>query len=154
LFDLVAPLTYQRAISPMLNSLFGSSTIPALEETARFSQTRHEVLVGNIANYGVPGYKTRDLSTGAFQQRLREAIDDKGRSLAADGSMRVFTSAQDGGMSAVHKDIDGMLFHDGSNVGMEQQVLEVTKNQNLHNLAVSILTHQFSLLQAAVSERV
>jgi flagellar basal-body rod protein FlgB len=47
-----------------------------------------------------------------------------------------------------------MLFHDGGSVGMEQQVLEVAKNQNLHNLAVSILTHQFSLLQAAVSERV
>lgn len=138
----------------MFSSLFGSSTIPALEETARFAQSRHEVLVGNIANYGVPGYKTRDLSNTAFQKRLREAIDDPGHSLAPDGSMRVFKNSQDGGMSAVHKDIDGMLFHDGSTVGMEQQVLEVTKNQNLHNLAVSIMTHQFSLLGAAVSERV
>lgn len=138
----------------MFASLFGASTIPALEETARFAQSRHEVLVGNIANYGVPGYKTRDLSTSAFQQRLRTAIDDPKTSLAQDGSMRVFSGANDGGMSVVNKEIDGMLFHDGSTVGMEQQVLEVTKNQNLHNLAVSIMTHQFALLGAAVSERV
>ncbi len=137
----------------MLSSLFGSSTIPALEETARFAQSRHEVLVGNIANYGVPGYKTRDLSTSAFQQRLRDAIDNKGSSIGPDGAMRVYKDAQDGGMSAVNKDIDGMMFHDGGTVGMEQQVLEVTKNQNLHNMAVSILTHQFSLLQAAIAER-
>src|SRR5436190_23199560 len=104
----------------MLTSLFGSSTIPALEETARFSQSRHEVLVGNIANYGVPGYKTRDLSQSAFQKRLREAMDDPAAALGADGSMRVFKNAQDGGMSAVNKDLDGMLFHDGGNVGMEQ----------------------------------
>ena len=129
----------------MFSSLFGSSTIPALEETARFAQSRHEVLVGNIANYGVPGYKTRDLSTSAFQRRLRDAIDDKGSSIGADGAMRVYKDAQDGGMSVVDKDIDGMMFHDGGTVGMEQQVLEVTKNQNLHNMAVSIMTHQFSL---------
>lgn len=137
----------------MFSSLFGSSTIPALEETARFAQSRHEVLVGNIANYGVPGYKTRDLSTSAFQRRLRAAIDDS-KSLGPDGAMRVFKGAQDGGMSVVDKEIDGMLFHDGSTVGMEQQVLEVTKNQNLHNMAVSIMTHQFALLGAAISERV
>lgn len=137
----------------MLSSLFGSSTLPALEETARFTQSRHEVLVGNIANYGVPGYRTRDLSQGAFQKRLRAAIDDPAKSLGPDGAMRVYSNAQDGGMAAVHQDMDGMLFHDGGSVGMEQQVLEVTKNQNLHNLALTIMTHQFGLLQAAVSER-
>lgn len=137
----------------MLTSLFSSTTIPALEETARFSQSRHEVLVGNIANYGVPGYKTRDLSTSAFQKRLREAIDNRNTSIGPDGAMRVYKSAQDGGMATVSKDMDGIMFHDGGTVGMEQQVLEVTKNQSLHNMAVSILTHQFSLLQAAISER-
>jgi flagellar basal body rod protein FlgB len=87
----------------MLASLFGNSTIPALAETARFSQQRHEVLVSNIANYGVPGYRTRDLSTQAFQQRLREAIASPRESVGLDGSMRVYESPQEGGMSAVDR---------------------------------------------------
>ena len=37
---------------------------------------------------------------------------------------------------------------------MEQQAAEVAKNQYLHNLTVSIMTNQFRLLQAAISERV
>ena len=43
---------------------------------------------------------------------------------------------------------------DGSDVGIEQQVTEVAKNQFLHNLSVSIMSSQFRLLQAAISERV
>ena len=47
-----------------------------------------------------------------------------------------------------------ILFHDGSDVGVEQQVLEISKNQFMHNLAVTIMTHQFHLLQSAVRETV
>ena len=46
-----------------------------------------------------------------------------------------------------------ILRHDGDNVGMEYQVSEMVKNQLQHNMALSIMISQFSLLQAAISEK-
>ena len=57
----------------MLPDLFGSTNIPALGEVLNFAQARHGVLAGNIANVNTPGYRLRDLSETAFQQRLKEA---------------------------------------------------------------------------------
>jgi flagellar basal body rod protein FlgB len=37
---------------------------------------------------------------------------------------------------------------------MENQVNEIVKNQTEHNLAAGILSNQFRLLRAAISERV
>jgi flagellar basal-body rod protein FlgB len=42
--------------------------------------------------------------------------------------------------------------HDGVNIGMEQQVLEISKNQMLHNLAITVMGSQFRLLQTIISE--
>src|SRR6201991_187215 len=61
----------------MLSSLFKSSSLPVLEQVVNFTETRHGVLAGNIANLDTPGYKTRDLSPELFQQRLKEAIETK-----------------------------------------------------------------------------
>jgi flagellar basal-body rod protein FlgB len=48
----------------------------------------------------------------------------------------------------------GILRHDDSNVSLEQQVAEMSKNQAQHNLALTILTNQYRLLQTAISERI
>jgi len=67
----------------MLSTLFGSSTIPVLEQTVNFTQARHGVLAGNIANLNTPGYKTRDLSPVEFQKRLKEVERSSGISSAS-----------------------------------------------------------------------
>ena len=54
--------------------LFNQTTIPVLEQVVNFSQARHTVLAGNIANLDTPGYKTRDLSPEGFHARLHEAM--------------------------------------------------------------------------------
>src|SRR4029079_7600718 len=61
----------------MLSSMFQSSSIPVLEQVVNFTEARHGVLAGNIANLDTPGYKTRDLSPALFQQRLKEAIETR-----------------------------------------------------------------------------
>ncbi len=50
--------------------------------------------------------------------------------------------------------METIQFLDDSNVGIEQQVTEIAKNQFLHNMAISIMNSQFRLLQVAISERV
>ncbi len=129
--------------------LFSQTTIPVLEQVVNFSQARHTVLAGNIANLDTPGYKTRDLSPESFQARLREAIvrrDTIGSS--GDGD-----SHSDDPLRAATSDLHGIVRHDEGNVGMERQVTEMAKNQMQHNLAMSIMASQFKLLQAAISEQ-
>src|SRR3972149_2630060 len=61
----------------MLSSMFQSSNIPVLEQVVNFTEARHGVLAGNIANLDTPGYKTRDLSPQLFHEKLKEAIDTR-----------------------------------------------------------------------------
>ena len=148
----------------MLSSIFQSSTIPALEQVVNFTEARHGVLAGNIANLDTPGYKTRDLSPQQFQQALKEAIDVRKHpvlpydSRSFDGSFTENARNQDtakiAAMSKVKDSMKSILRHDGDDVSMEQQVNELVKNQQQHNLAINIMSAQFRLLKAAITERV
>ena len=131
-----------------------SSTIPILEQLTNFTQARHNVLAGNIANVDTPGYIARDLSVTDFQTRLQTAIDASRRPPVAGsliaGSATPLSTASDNDISHVTENI---LYHDQSNVGEEYQVNEMVKNRMQFNLAVSILSQQFRLLGAAISEK-
>ncbi len=140
----------------MLSSLFNSSSIPVLEQVANFSSARHSVLAGNIANMDTPGYQARDLSPDVFQSRLKAALVERDQAKQSYGR----TSASAGGgdslaspIQEVTHSMEGMLRHDQDNVSLEQQVAEITKNQMQNSMALSILSSQFRLLQAAISER-
>lgn len=136
----------------MLNqALFGSSTIPALEQVVRFSQARHGVLAGNVANFDTPGYRVRDLAPEKFHARLKAALTQRDR-----GPSQAVSQAQllpRDPMAEVSRDLEDVLFHDDSTGGLEEQIAQIAKNQMQHNLAMSIMASQFRLLQAAISER-
>jgi flagellar basal-body rod protein FlgB len=136
----------------MLSSLFQSTTIPVLQEVVSFAQARHTVLAGNIANLDVPGYQARDLSVEDFQARLKEAIAQRHEPAAGSpgepGAPHAPQPAVTAGLS------QSVLRHDLGNVDLETQVSEMVKNQMQHNLAMTILTNQFRLLQTAISEKV
>jgi flagellar basal-body rod protein FlgB len=155
----------------MISALFNSTTIPVLEQVAVFAQARHTVLAGNLANFDTPGYRVRDLPPAAFEAKLREAIDQSRSGIRQNSAAldcytsRYATSAIDAAASAasmrsekplahVSRDLGGIVYHDDSDVSIEQQVTEMTKNQSRHNLALAIMTSQFRLLQTAISERV
>jgi len=152
----------------MLSSMFSQSTIPLLEQVVNFTEARHGVLAGNIANLDTPGYKTRDLSPELFQEKLKEAVAESNMpptqtygygnygNLATpqtssavgrvDHSLNAFAE--------VKKSYDSILRHDGVDVSMENQINQIVKNQTEHNMAIGIMTSQFRLLRAAISERV
>ena len=149
----------------MLSSLFQSSTIPVLEQVVSFTEARHGVLAGNIANLDTPGYKTRDLSPALFQERLKEAIEARhepptpayeingfGYSSTYNSSHRAARELK--AFRKVEESMKSILRHDKADVSMEQQVNEIVKNQQQHNLAINIMSAQFRLLRAAITERV
>ena len=137
----------------MDNGIFESSTIPVLQEAINFAQARHGVLAGNVANLDTPGYKVRDLSVETFQERLREAIQAR-REGTESFSPGILTNDPGDPMRKVRDSMKTILFHDDSDVGIEQQVLQISKNQFMHNMAISIMSNQFQLLNTAISERV
>jgi flagellar basal-body rod protein FlgB len=137
----------------MLPNLFGSTTIPALSEVLNFAQARHTVLTGNIANVNTPGYRLRDLSQTAFQEKLKEAIEQANR--AGEPLSPGLTHTQPGdSMREVRASLENLIYHDDTNIDLEKQVAELTKNHLLHNFALTVITDQFQLLQTAISERV
>lgn len=129
-------------------SIFNATTIPALEEVLHFAEKRHAVLASNIANLDTPGYRSRDLDPALFESSLKEAIESNELS-GTDGGL-----APEVDFSNVREATSQILFHDGSDVGMEHQVTEMAKNQGRFNMALTIMTNQMRLLQAAISERV
>jgi flagellar basal-body rod protein FlgB len=146
----------------MLSSIFQSSTIPILEQVVNFTEARHGVLAGNIANLDTPGYRTRDLSPALFQEQLNEAIEVRRqppmRSYGVDSSSTASGESRKSekeleAFRKVEDSLKSIFRHDEGDVSMEQQINEIVKNQQQHNLAISIMTAQFRLLRAAITER-
>jgi flagellar basal-body rod protein FlgB len=131
-----------------------------LEQVVSFTQARHGVLAGNLANVDTPGYKTRDLSPEMFQERLQEALEDRRRATPSQSYSEnpAYTASRSktsrDGMERVRDSIKSILYHDQSNVSMEKQVAEISKNHAQHNMALTLMNAQFRLLRAAVTERV
>lgn len=148
----------------MWPSIFKGSALPAVEQTMQFTERRHALLAGNVANADTPGYQTRDLSVTAFQSALKEAMEasrqgprpPQGKFALGAGTQ---TSGYDGisksqAMENVRESMKQILYHDGSDVGMETQVTEIAKNQLMNSTAVAILRSQFHQLKMAISESV
>jgi flagellar basal-body rod protein FlgB len=134
---------------------FSNNTIPVLEQVINFAQARHNVLAGNVANMDTPGYKVRDLSVNEFHDRLSGLIHAQKQPQLRDpyGNLPSVTKA-DRAMREVKDSTKDILYLDESNVGLEQQVLEISKNQSMHNMAIALLTSQYRLLNVAISEKV
>jgi flagellar basal-body rod protein FlgB len=136
----------------LTSAMFNGTTVPVLEQMVNFAESRHAVLAGNIANFDTPGYRTRDLSVEKFQTRLSEAIDQRDRYQNTSVFANAATHRQDPFRDA-SDDLKGVLFHDGSDGTIEQQIAAISKNQMMHNMALTIMTNQFRLLSAAISEK-
>ena len=94
----------------------------------------------------------RDFSVETFQKHLSDAIEfRKQRHEPLSSGM---PQKRQDPLDSVSESSRHILFHDGNDVGLEQQVTELSKNQFSHNLAIAIMTSQFRLLQTAISERV
>lgn len=134
--------------------IFNSTTIPALEQSLAFSERRHELLAGNVANIDTPGYRQKDLDVNHFHNALADSIQATQQPSAQMSVDGMSPATRDDMYSGPRSAAEQIVFHDGSDVSLEHQVTEIAKNQHLHGLAVATMRSQFSLLRAAISERV
>lgn len=130
-------------------SFLNNTSLPALEQTVNFAQKRHLLLASNLANMDTPDYQTRDISVDNFQDTLRSAISSSQSPPSRYVSPAQSKQADYAQVRDVSKQI---LLHDGSDVSLEQQVTEISKNQSMHNTAIALMRSQFQTLRAAISE--
>lgn len=130
----------------MWSGWLNDTSIPALEQSLAFAQRRHMLLAGNIANSDVPGYQTRDLSESDFQSALKESIESQ-HVPHAPGSASSVNPA-----NKVRDVRNQVLFLDGHDVSMEQQITQISKNQLMHDTAIALMRSQFQTLRSAITE--
>ncbi len=129
--------------------ILNSNTIPALEQTLNFAQRRHDLLASNIANISTPGYRSRDLDVKDFQAALSDSIRGYGDDAANSG----VAATRDERFSGPRSASEQIVYHDGSDVALEHQVTQISKNQHMQSLAITTMRSQFALLRAAITER-
>jgi flagellar basal-body rod protein FlgB len=151
----------------MMTNMFDSSPLPVLEQVVKFTEARHGVLAGNLANLDTPGYRVRDLPVEEFQSQLKEAVEERQRqpisqapspALPASPGNQITTTSSwqkrpGDKLASVAENAKGMLRHDENNSSLEEQVSEMSKNQAEFNMAVSLMNAQFRMLRAAITER-
>lgn len=121
-----------------IERLLNQGNLPLLQQTARFTELRHELLMENVANVSTPGYRQKDLSLEKFQEVLE----------------RQMRSGEPAAPVDIENPTNGILFHDGNNRSMEQLMSDSAKNALMHNLVVELLRRQLSSIQTALKERV
>ncbi|MEY4565570.1 MAG: Flagellar basal body rod protein FlgB [Planctomycetota bacterium] len=143
----------------MWSSLLGQSSINALTQTLQFTEKRHELISSNVANMDTPNYKTRDLDVDRFQNSLRQAIEEPAKTRTrspgerSPGEITALDEVSDQWQKT--RDVSKqVLFHDGHDISLEEQVTEAAKNQTMHFTAVALLKAQFRTMQMAITENV
>lgn len=143
----------------MIEKLFDSGAMPALERVVQFTETRHRVLADNIANLSTPNFRPRDVSVAEFQAALGDAIDRRRSQRGGPtGELHMRdTPSLRFGPNAVHArnghaDQD-ILFHDMNNRSVERQMQALAENAMVHNAALEMLKSDLHLLESAIRQQ-
>lgn len=140
------------------SNLINQGAVPALVSTAVFTQERHRMIAENIANIGVPGYKTKRLDVAAFQRALGRALDDRGsdsrKPFVISGSRQVRTNARgELEVTPSERPPENILFHDGTNLSIERQMADLAQNGMMHETTNALLRNRFDELRKAIRGR-
>lgn len=142
----------------LMSDLVSGGATPLLEKTLAYAQARHKVLATNIANITTPGYRAKQLDPSAFQTALRDAAAKRktqGGDLEIAASNEFRTGA--GGLlevTPVDEPAENLLFHDGTNARIEQQMAMLAENTMVNQAAAELLRGAYGGLEKAIRGRV
>jgi len=127
----------------------------------RFSGQRQAILAHNVANIDTPGFQSVDVSPRAFQESLRDAIDDRRRRTGGEQGELLWSESREvsrgrGGELRLNPQTasSGVLFHDRGNRDLERLMQDITENTAVFRAASDLMRSQVSSLRDALSERV
>ncbi|GMU36560.1 MAG: hypothetical protein KJ057_11085 [Phycisphaerae bacterium] len=138
-----------------ISTLTQRGSTPALEATLKFQHERLKVVAENVANFGTPGYRARQLDAKGFQRALRTALTERGsdpRNPLRIDAGREARSGADGRLIVTPSDgpVENVLFHDGTNASLERQMSELAQAALTHRVASELLRNKFDGLRKAI----
>lgn len=144
----------------MIDRIFDSGAMPALERLVQFTGQRHRVLTDSIANISTPNYHPRDLDPAKFQAAMRDAIERRRSSdRPMNGELEMKDTRQlrfrSGGIEARPEATgENILFHDRNNRSLEHIMQDLAENTLTHDTGITLLKNQFDMLKLAIRERI
>lgn len=144
----------------MIQGLFNSGAMPALERLVQYTGSRHRLILHNIANLSTPNFRPQDVAPAEFQKVLAEAIDQRrDRASQTTGPLEMRHTRQirfDETSTQLRPDDSqqNILFHDRNNRSLEHLMKNLNRNTSAHNAALQLLKNQFEMLEKAIRERV
>ncbi|MBN1510838.1 MAG: hypothetical protein JXB13_02395 [Phycisphaerae bacterium] len=139
-------------------NLINRGSMPVLVSTAAFTEERHRMIAENVANIGVPGYKTRQLDVKAFQKTLGRALDRRGTDprnpFVLQGNRQVHTNERgEVVVTPAKRPVENLLFHDGTNLSIERQMSDLAENAMMHELTNTLLRTRYDGFHKAIRGR-
>ena len=138
-----------------LSNVTDGGPTPALVKTLAFNEARLKMIAENVANLQTPGYRAKQLDPAAFQHALREALvtrgDDRRKPLLINSGQEVTTNDRgDLRVTPTEKPVENVLFHDGTNLSIEQEMADLAKTGLTHELATALLRDRMQGLRKAI----
>ena len=128
-------------------SLFDSN-IHLLKKTLDLRSANQRVIAANIANADTPGYAPARFE---FEHELQQAIHGIGLSPATHpGHIPIGASDLDSVTGTITKDQDSTGIGDQNGVNVDQEMLNLSKNELIYETAAQLLKKKLSLLTYVV----
>lgn len=129
----------------MLNSSGVFDYINALGTSLDAAATRNEIIQNNIANVNTPNYKRKDIR---FETELKHAF---ARSSQDSVDARVKNLDLESLTPEIYTDYEELSYrYDGNNVGIQNELAILAKNQTKYNGMMTLLNQDFSQLMSVM----
>ena len=131
---------------------------PALSRMWAFTQARHRVISENVANWGNPQYKAKQLDVHSFQRALGQALKDRGGNPNDPFVLPATREVREVGPGRLEitptvTPPENILFHDGTNMSIERQMADLAENAMMHEAITTLLQGGFNGLRKAIRGR-
>lgn len=124
----------------MVSSIDSNLTLRIAQRSLDGCVLRQEAIAANIANAETPGYKRMDVSRD-FAGRLKAAVEQgKGKTVLPNPQLVEDTRAR-------------AQRADGNTVDLENELLQMNKNQVDHDYLTSLIGANFKTLKTAITGR-
>lgn len=144
----------------MIAGVTDIGSLPALEQTLKFTGARHRLILHNIANLDTPNYQPRDVDPRGFQAMLAEALQERRSAGAVNGPLhfrktREISFDETGKMNLDPRTPSGnILFHDRNDRDLERTMQSLAENGFMFRASAELLRSRYSIIDTAIRERV
>lgn len=131
-----------------MNDITDRSIMTALGRQLTVAVAKQSVAAGNLANLDTPGYKTRDVS---FDDMLAQQVESSAAmAVTRPGHL---TGSADAAPAHDVSEVDGLATRrDGNNVGLDRELLSMSRASTDFSAAQTALSAKFRLVRYALAE--